>query len=262
MLRFSLLVPLLVVGFMLSPNLAFGQQAEPIKRVNITITAQEKTAEREIIQLPADNQPKVIDVAKKYPTIKVKKARPFAGITTVKKEVNPTPVKPTVAPLKPIAKPVQKPTATVVTLKPKNTVAPIKTAVTKPTPTTETSLKPSATPSQTMASTNRLKPSAGNLKPETGTSNTPQKTEATTKEKAFPATAAVSSDDDLSVNQNADNNRTLQNSNSDKANTISYVWIGVILLIAGIILGLLFGRAAFLVSFVGVIFILLGIFTF
>lgn len=49
---------------------------------------------------------------------------------------------------------------------------------------------------------------------------------------------------------------------TDKPNITSYVWIGIILIVLGIVLGMLFGRTAFLLSFIGVVFILLGIFIF
>jgi hypothetical protein len=46
----------------------------------------------------------------------------------------------------------------------------------------------------------------------------------------------------------------------DRQSTLSYFWIGALLLLIGIILGLLFGRAAFLISACGMIFIILGFF--
>lgn len=42
------------------------------------------------------------------------------------------------------------------------------------------------------------------------------------------------------------------------ANTISYLWIGFVLIIGGIVLGLIFGRTAFMVSIIGVVFLIIG----
>ena len=47
--------------------------------------------------------------------------------------------------------------------------------------------------------------------------------------------------------------------NGTKASSFSYIWIGSFLIIAGLVLGLLFGKPAFLISFVGVVFVVLGI---
>lgn len=44
------------------------------------------------------------------------------------------------------------------------------------------------------------------------------------------------------------------------ANKISYLWIGFVLVIGGIVLGLIFGRTAFMVSVVGIVFLIIGFF--
>lgn len=46
--------------------------------------------------------------------------------------------------------------------------------------------------------------------------------------------------------------------NSPKANKISYMWIGFVLVLAGVVLGLVFGRTAFMVSVVGFVFLIIG----
>jgi hypothetical protein len=43
-----------------------------------------------------------------------------------------------------------------------------------------------------------------------------------------------------------------------ETSAFSYIWIGVFLFVAGILLGLLFGRPALLVSFVGMVFVAIG----
>jgi len=45
---------------------------------------------------------------------------------------------------------------------------------------------------------------------------------------------------------------------SPQANKISYLWIGFVLVIGGIVLGLIFGRTAFMVSVVGIVFLIIG----
>lgn len=47
---------------------------------------------------------------------------------------------------------------------------------------------------------------------------------------------------------------------SAKVNSSSYLWIGSFLVLAGLVLGLLFGKPAILVSLAGVVFIALGFF--
>lgn len=49
--------------------------------------------------------------------------------------------------------------------------------------------------------------------------------------------------------------------NNIKAGSFSYVyiWIGAFFVIAGVVLGLLFGKPAFLISFAGLVFIVLGV---
>ncbi len=49
-----------------------------------------------------------------------------------------------------------------------------------------------------------------------------------------------------------------QVSHSAKVNALNYIWIGFFLMLAGFVLGLLFGKPAFLVSVAGVVFIVLG----
>jgi len=58
-----------------------------------------------------------------------------------------------------------------------------------------------------------------------------------------------------------DNNSTamIKSSQNNQSNAFSYIWIGAFLVVAGLVLGLLFGKPAFLISFVGVVFIVLGI---
>ncbi len=51
----------------------------------------------------------------------------------------------------------------------------------------------------------------------------------------------------------------LQAAYAAKVNAVNYIWIGFFLMLAGVVLGLLFGKPAFLVSFAGLIFVILGV---
>lgn len=72
-----------------------------------------------------------------------------------------------------------------------------------------------------------------------------------------PVYEELQSDDFLKESNNID---TIKN--TVKQGTFSHVWLGSILMISGVVLGFLFGRTAFLVSGIGFIFILIGIFVF
>ncbi|HEY1025026.1 MAG TPA: hypothetical protein VGE26_07675 [Sphingobacteriaceae bacterium] len=141
--------------------------------------------------------------------------------------------------------------------------------------------KPSLPPSKTLlaASTgsvgstqvNEEKTAANNLfaeagEPEqlqadvpSGPVETPVKTEPAVREpqRAGIADSALPDDSDLTAIANSRVN-DFSIENSPKANKISYMWIGFVLLLAGVVLGLVFGRTAFMISAVGVVFLIIG----
>ena len=51
----------------------------------------------------------------------------------------------------------------------------------------------------------------------------------------------------------------LQAAYAAKVNAVNYIWIGFFLMLAGVVLGLLFGKPAFLVSFAGLVFLIIGL---
>ncbi|RYG07537.1 MAG: hypothetical protein EOO07_27225, partial [Chitinophagaceae bacterium] len=55
----------ILIGLLALPFLSFSQQQEEPKRVTVVVIAKEVVPQKEIIQLPADNVPKVISTATK-----------------------------------------------------------------------------------------------------------------------------------------------------------------------------------------------------
>lgn len=250
----------------LFPNSALAQE-EPIKKISLTISLNEKAAES-FVQLPANNLPVTIDKAVFKKRVYTK--RPVSSNRNTAKVVT------TPAAAKP-EKSISKNTPTVLRPKistntqliaketiPKRTVAaktpaqPAKRnagnvmpnitapANSKPKDNSQVSLQKSANGQQTAV--NNLKPSSKEI---------PEKpfmvTESKKKDSKY---LTIESPSSPYVETIATTGKV------DKQNTLSYVWIGSILVIAGLVLGLLFGRAAFLLSLVGVIFIILGVVVF
>ena len=207
----------------LFPFLSFSQQEQP-KRVTVVVTATETAVQKEIIQLPADNVPQAID--KPSDMVNAKHSE-----FTAKK--TPSVLKNSITKEKPITSPRVAATKTpVVTPKvsvPQNKIkANEETAANKPSAATEK--KATTIPSQATLK----KPAATTAKP------------------------AVQEDKGLVIVKTTTPKENEESIHSTTANSSSYIWIGIFLIIAGVVLGLLFGKPAFLISFVGIVFIALG----
>jgi hypothetical protein len=218
----------LVIAFfataILFPIISYGQQT-PVKRVDIVVSVVEKPGTA-IVQLPATNLPKAVDKKSKNYKTKIYKKRKSTPSTHLSPK-NIKPNLPAVAKIK--AKTLSTKSKVVEPVKPKQQISPNQTSLSKlkPIPQQKEELKSIEKPIQ--------------------------------KEEKPKFESSSNKVDNAFRNADVEHNNA-QISDTDKQNTISYVWIGVILIVAGIVLGLLFGRTAFLVSFIGVIFILLGIF--
>ncbi|WP_162926628.1 DUF308 domain-containing protein [Pedobacter chitinilyticus] len=230
------------------PFLGFSQQEQP-KRVTVVVTAKEITPQKEVVQLPADNMPTTVNSKPKatsskksaYTTAKAKtavptKSRPEKAIAANPKATNTAKLRSKVATKE-------------------NTVA---KAIVKPNPTP----KPVATPpvkkeeviAKAKPTTKVVKEQA---KPEKEIATPAPITRAALPSNKAETTVAPSKEDALVKTES--NKDTPQLSPDEQTNATSYIWIGVFLIIAGVVLGLLFGKPAFLISFVGVVFVALGI---
>ncbi|WP_461788575.1 hypothetical protein [Pedobacter sp.] len=215
---------------LISPMLVFSQQDTP-KRVSVVVTAKEISPDKQLVQVPADNLPKTI-------------SKPIFRRSTkpTEKTISDTYVAVAKAPVETI-KAEKKSVKTTVKPKPeKPAVATEETKAIAPAPTDN---------------------SANQQFGAGSTQNTASKT-----------TDSISPADDISISKTVqqigektittikarkDNKELATFTHSSKVNSISYIWIGCFLIIAGVVLGLLFGRPAFLISFVGVVFITLGL---
>ncbi|MNK08670.1 hypothetical protein D3C87_266130 [compost metagenome] len=229
----------LFLGLLLSPFLSFSQQDEP-KRVSVIISAKEITPQKEIVQIPADNIPKA--VSKPTPKTLVKhhqnsaeRKSVLAKKTTPKKE-DPVANVPAVA--KNTPKP-SKTTAPVVAVP--NKAKSEEIAKKKPAEVEKKAVIETAPVQKSVAATPKTEPKTLATKPDDASAQTNDKT----------ITAVIKADNK--------NNEVLENATTSKANSFSYIWIGIFLMLAGVVLGLLFGKPAFLISFVGIVFITLGL---
>ncbi len=231
------------------PFLGFSQQEQP-KRVTVVVTAKEITPQKELVQLPADNVPTTVSrklkaTSSKKTTYTATKAT--AGVPT---KVQP---KKTVVPS----------TKVVTTAKPKsNSVVKensIAKTTAKPNPTPKTVATPPVKKEEVIAKANPTpKVVTEQVKPEKGIATPAPITRAALPNNNKVETTAAPSKEDALVKTES-NKDTPQLSPDEQTNATSYIWIGVFLIIAGVVLGLLFGKPAFLISFVGVVFVALGI---
>lgn len=238
----------LLFGLLMLPFLGFSQEEQP-KRVTVVVTAKEITPQK-VVQLPADNVPTIVSskpkiaIKKKTPIYTATKPKATLPTATAKKVTESSPKVASVSASK--NKAVVKENAVAkATPKPKNTTPP--PAIAPPVKKEEviTKTKPAPQPQKNLKEADIIAPPA----PIT-TANTPQKDDKVEEPEKI-------NDNNASVK--ADYARdTPQLSPDGQTNTISYIWIGVFLIIAGVVLGLLFGKPAFLISFVGVVFVALG----
>ncbi|RZL20408.1 MAG: hypothetical protein EOO96_25145 [Pedobacter sp.] len=228
----------LFLGLLLSPFLSFSQQDEP-KRVSVIVSAKEIAPEKEIVQIPADNTPKVVGksftkaVAKNPQTV-VKKNTILVKTATAKE-------KPTVKPI--IAANKKPPVANTV-------IAPVKNKAASPKIKIEEVANKKPAEKETVRKTTSIQKSVA------ATPKTETKTLAT---KSDEVSVQTNDKTITTAKANNENNELLENATTSKANSFSYIWIGIFLMVAGVVLGLLFGKPAFLISFVGIVFITLGL---
>ncbi|WP_199118102.1 hypothetical protein [Pedobacter sp. ASV28] len=234
---------LLLAGGILVPFFSFCQQEETTNRVSIVVSVKELTPTKEIIQLPANNTPILISKA---------------NVPHYKRQAKPT--KPTVKPIKErnLIKEIVAPSHSEIAAKankepnrPKTDKpvlpAPIKAekkqiAINKPQAPTHT------VPSQPSEDLATAKP---NIRP--------QETKQEKRPSQVQEKTEVHTEVPSSIKAENERKEKSQTIDVERQNSISYIWIGAFLILAGIVLGLLFGRPAFLVSFVGIIFIALGL---
>lgn len=242
----------LLLGLLMFPFLGFSQQEQP-KRVSVVVTAKEITTQKEVVQLPADNVPTTVNSKKKTTFSK----KPATYTATKTKTTVPTKVEP--------EKTVVASPKVTSTAKPKNNT------VVKENTTAKTTAKPSSpTPKAATPPPVKKEEVIAKAKPVIKVEKEPVKPE---KEIAAPApitrataspsnhkveTTTAPSKEEAIVNTESSKN-TPQLSPDGQTNATSYIWIGIFLIIAGVVLGLLFGKPAFLISFVGVVFVALGI---
>ena len=223
---------ILLWALLLFPFLGFSQQEQP-KRVAIVVSVKEISAQKEIVQIPADNAPKA--VSKASTPVSTRKS------TAPKKENTSTPAKAPAVVRKE-------------TVSPTNNIAK-SNANTKP--SAKTNAKPVATPKPQATTTPKIAQSKPVVK------------ETEKPIEAKPAIAAEASDENITEQPKTaqvDTSATKINEelaeeryNAKSTSSFSYVWIGIFLTIAGVVLGLLFGRPAFLISFVGIVFVIIGL---
>ena len=232
-------------GLLLLSFSGYSQQQEEPKRVTVIVTAKEIAPQKDIVQVPADNLPKTVDrPAAKHKT-KVAEAA-VAKANTTKQRINTT-EKIMVETPKVTSRPnpvVQQPKREA----PKSTavqqnkaVAETKIAQSKPIAVEETP-KPVQKPIENKKEAERAKEET--KLPDVNVTKT---------------VTQVGDETITTIKAESDNKEVAKITHSSKVNSFSYIWIGAFLIVAGLVLGLLFGKPAFLISFVGVVFIVLGI---
>mgnify|MGYP003582988841 CR=1 FL=1 len=204
---------------MLLSPIVVFSQEEQPKRVTVVVTAKEIPSQKEVVQIPADNVPKNVKESSSRTTKNKLEAKAAKEVTRTSADKT---------------KPV--------TSLPK---APKKPPVKRPMPIIKEEITTNHKPKEEKPVENSARKENGKVEKNTvDTSHTVAKVIHKNKTSLKPANAKAV-DETLSVNS--------------KKSAFSYIWIGTFLVIAGIVLGLLFGRPAFLVSFVGIVFIILGI---
>jgi hypothetical protein len=215
-----------------SPINAFSRQDEP-KRVTVVVKAKEINTAKQLLQVPADNLPKTIH----GPAVK-KIGLPVEKViakTSVSTDRSTDIEKPGEKPVKKGERPMRQHAAA------KNVLTDSKTTVTGDNSANQ----------QFNSSTNTA---ANPVKPNSSDSISPADDISISK-----TVQQVGEKTITTIKAKKDNKELATFTHSSKVNSISYIWIGCFLIIAGIVLGLLFGKPAFLISFVGVVFITLGL---
>jgi hypothetical protein len=236
---------LLLAGGILVPFFSFCQQEETTKRVSIVVSVKELTPTKEIIQLPANNTPILISKA---------------NVTHYKRQAKP--IKPTVKPIKErnLIKEIVAPSHSEIATKTnKEAKRPETDKPALPVPIKEEKKQTAANKPQIPIHTAPSQPSEdldlATVKPNIP----PQEARQEKRSSDIQAKAEVHTEVPTSIKTENERKEKSQTVDVERQNSISYIWIGAFLILAGIVLGLLFGRPAFLVSFVGIIFIALGL---
>ncbi len=236
------------MGMLMLPFLGFSQQEQP-KRVTVVVTAKEITPQKEVVQLPADNVPATVNSKSKATLSKKTTYTAAKTKTTAPSKIQPE--KTVVASPK-----------TAITTKPKsNTLAKENTiakATVKPSPTPK-AIPPPVKKEEVIAKAKpTVKVEKEQVKPEKEiAAPAPMTRVALPSNNKVETTTAPSKEE--AVVKTESSKDIPQLSPDGQTNSTSYIWIGVFLIIAGVVLGLLFGKPAFLISFVGVVFVALGI---
>jgi len=225
---------ILLLGLLTFPLWGFSQQEHP-NRIVIVVTLWEIFPQKEIVQLPADNMPTVINVpATKVRTTIAKhtvKTKPIVSknITATAKIEGKSTLTVKETPKQPMAKPIIPSSPTVTQQEKANTQ-------TKPIENKSVSVRQNEPIEQKTISNKASK--TPNVK--------------STEEQ-------LRNDTSTTIKSKNDNKETAKFVQNTKTSSFSYIWIGILLVIAGVVLGLLFGKPAFLISFVGAVFIALGL---
>ncbi len=216
---------------MVLPVFGYAQQEEP-KRVKVVVLAAEIAQPAEIVQLPATNMPIAIGKTE----IKPKTVRRVTTPQVKHVYTKPLPIE------RPVTKVKEKAPAVVKNEEPAKVSAPVqRKEVAKSAVVT---LGKANQPVETAeVLTNKPKDI---VPPET-----PIQVGSQAAEQAKDKVVAIENSEVI-AQEVTEVNRSIA------PNALSYIWIGVFLVLAGLVLGLLFGKAAFLVSFAGVVFLVLG----
>ena len=211
---------------MVLPVFAYAQQQEP-KRIKVVVVAREIARPEQIIQLPATNVP--IESSRKtnvYKKIR-RTANPLTKATFTK------PPRLVEIPIEKSKKIVWKAVA-------------IKEKAKNPAPLQRTEITKSGV--VTVGKENQPA-KAVNVK-----TIAPEKATQTITQNAVQPKKTLVAGDTTQVKAKD----VTETKRGIAPNALSYIWIGVFLVIAGLVLGLLFGKPAFLVSFAGLVFLILG----
>lgn len=195
------------------------------KRVSITVEVKQRQ-QSDILQLPAENLPTVVD--RTHLNTGTKSERPIHKSIVAKKTKNPLHAAAKVSVKQNLAS--------------KNTVvAPAPKTIVEKTP--KANDNPISRPSP-----------LANKTAQVAVSSTTSQNKALTEipvEKQRVAT-------ENRIPENDNPYTELESSNPSNNHGLTYVWVGALLVIAGMVLGLLFGRSAYLIAACGIIFIVFG----
>jgi Ca2+-dependent lipid-binding protein len=269
MQRFKFIFSLCVLSAIVVGLSTSRSQAQETTRVSILVQAKPISEEKEIIQLPATNLPtntgRMAVARKKSMNIKPA-AIQTAGISKASSNAPKKVVSEKLIANNPKKSVPEK--KSVSTTKPAVAIAQNKKSVEKPekaSPTIADASKPEAK--------NQAKPSkpAINELAQNEKTNTTQASPSKASENSEPSpkteTSIAQNQASASVvleNNINDTSKISQTQRSEldnhvqKENEFNYFWLGLFLILTGIVFGLLFGKVAFLISAVGVGFILIG----